>query len=955
MQTNRKLVTQSKVDKKGFAIIVVAGLAGMVLLLGASLLIFVQVESAAVAYDQKVRTARSNARMALNMAVGDLQKYAGPDQVATATANLVITDGSNNYWTGVWDSGNSTKTPSQWLVTRGMDSAVDSSPLNTIKLVGRGANVNDAAYDVIVPLESISTSIESEDGGVVKDRTFGQYAYWVGDQGVKASFGLWDRHKEVNYDDYFSNSAVKPPISAKYNRELLSQMVAQTNRFPIFDPNNVSEGDADVEGDEIDNPTVLSKSVSDFQFQFETSEIGGLMLHGFSSEERRNRFHDRAYMSRTVFENRIKGGLKTDASTLLGLSEISVELDNYLNIDRVEDAGLLVRSNGNVQYHMSPNSLLNDGESVSADIPSISLVITGFHIDFEPVVSEEGVFSVSYNGYVELWNPYTASLLIQDLYLYIKELPNLQIFDDKAGVYLEDEPVDLSLDINAIDGEELFPSAFKISSDELSLYSDWNGGRVYSFSGSKNITLGGGVTNTTTRLISELDGPKAPVADDVADDRKLTLKGTSSQPIAQLLDSNGLILHESISSIAFKAFDVDPIGNQADPPLPSRFGFTWEMEEPNTWGERKDPRILEVAQAISIPSSDDPTSSDNSDFNEDLKFQTYFVYNSDKSEEVKVSNDIPMFELPIQKQLSLLNGRHAFLNTDIEAIGEKGSPLNSILDEYFISTLPLLDESSSLLSWSRGDVLANARLEVLADIPRNQANEGRSAESLFLKGAFNINSTSVDAWISLLMGLRKDELVAVVTADESNAFFPRFSQTATGQFKFDNKDTPNHAKAYRPGIRAIKKEKEDDSPSGGIKELAEAIVDNLKKRGNPFLTLQAFLDFGVIEEAIKTSNVNTGSYSPEEPAYLSQADVLTAIAPFLTTRSDTFIVRAYGNALNPEDDKDIWAEAYCEAIVQRFPEKHPSETDSDPMSKTAGGFGRQFKIIAFRWMLPEEI
>jgi hypothetical protein len=69
---------------------------------------------------------------------------------------------------------------------------------------------------------------------------------------------------------------------------------------------------------------------------------------------------------------------------------------------------------------------------------------------------------------------------------------------------------------------------------------------------------------------------------------------------------------------------------------------------------------------------------------------------------------------------------------------------------------------------------------------------------------------------------------------------------------------------------------------------------------------------------------------------------MTALGPMLTVRSDTFRVRAYGEAVNPADPSSIEALAYCEAIVQRTPEPMP-------------GFGRRFVITHFRWLGPEDI
>ena len=55
----------------------------------------------------------------------------------------------------------------------------------------------------------------------------------------------------------------------------------------------------------------------------------------------------------------------------------------------------------------------------------------------------------------------------------------------------------------------------------------------------------------------------------------------------------------------------------------------------------------------------------------------------------------------------------------------------------------------------------------------------------------------------------------------------------------------------------------------------------------------------------------------------------TALAPVLFARSDTFLVRAYGEAYNPAT-QSAEGKAWCEALVQRLPEyvdaSQPPET-----------------------------
>jgi len=55
------------------------------------------------------------------------------------------------------------------------------------------------------------------------------------------------------------------------------------------------------------------------------------------------------------------------------------------------------------------------------------------------------------------------------------------------------------------------------------------------------------------------------------------------------------------------------------------------------------------------------------------------------------------------------------------------------------------------------------------------------------------------------------------------------------------------------------------------------------------------------------------------PGYLKQQDILRALSPIMTTRGDTFKLRAYGEVLNPTNGS-IEGKAWCEVVVQRVPD-----------------------------------
>ncbi|MFY7818380.1 MAG: hypothetical protein ACOVRB_08455 [Akkermansiaceae bacterium] len=100
-----------------------------------------------------------------------------------------------------------------------------------------------------------------------------------------------------------------------------------------------------------------------------------------------------------------------------------------------------------------------------------------------------------------------------------------------------------------------------------------------------------------------------------------------------------------------------------------------------------------------------------------------------------------------------------------------------------------------------------------------------------------------------------------------------------------------------------------------------------------------------------------GFRSTAIPGWLTQADVLQVIGSSISPRSDTFRIRAYGEALDPNGAS--MAKAYCEAVVQRTP--FYVDPTNDPslrgtqLSSINRIYGRQFKIVSFRWLTAQEI
>ena len=242
-----------------------------------------------------------------------------------------------------------------------------------------------------------------------------------------------------------------------------------------------------------------------------------------------------------------------------------------------------------------------------------------------------------------------------------------------------------------------------------------------------------------------------------------------------------------------------------------------------------------------------------------------------------------------------------------------------------------------------------------------------AAAHLLVDGSFNVNSTSVQAWLVLLQTLKG------------------------AQFKHtmglhNNKDTTPFLRSIHPywGSNDIWQGFSELTESQ-LEELAEAIVEEVRRRG-PFLSMAQFINRSLVNpqdvqanagsdpdappfkpwqsgpvQAALDRTVNrdkfndpafgdTAGYEPKAgshwipstgkggktnatnfflenksgmnvasgiPGWTLQSDVLRPLAPILNARSDTFTIRGYGEV---KSNGNLKAKALCEMLVQRVPE-----------------------------------
>jgi hypothetical protein len=255
-----------------------------------------------------------------------------------------------------------------------------------------------------------------------------------------------------------------------------------------------------------------------------------------------------------------------------------------------------------------------------------------------------------------------------------------------------------------------------------------------------------------------------------------------------------------------------------------------------------------------------------------------------------------------------------------------------------------------------------------------------AATCLLIDGAFNVNSTRKEAWKALLLSTRD-------TTSGDHAAFPRLLRPPGSD---NSSGTPGSTDSWT-GFRSL--------TATQVEELAEAIVAEIKARG-PFLSLGDFInrrlrddstgDKGALQAAIDRTSINrdfTDSYPLDNrkslpdyyhrdniadptrfeqklqpntkawgmPGFLTQADLLQVLGPALAARSDTFLIRAYGDSKSATGK--VEARAWCEAVVQRTPQPlDPDALGLDPARRPGmPDFGRRFRVISFRWLAAEEV
>lgn len=354
--------------RRGFALLITITLLAFLVLLLVSLASLTRVETRVAGNNQQLAQARQNALMALNLALGQLQKHTGPDRRVTATADLrplatgatadpvsgqslntgatsAILAGVDNYWrgdpangarnrrwVGAWlDSTPAANSPApqlqSWLVSGNENvpaaylpetrvanftfAGVTASGAATANygtaaapyrlLVGPGTVRISADTDLDRAVVAPAVTINSDAvPGFSSSQTVGRYAWWIGDEGLKARADLID-----------SRAGSVDPAARRLRlqsaaRPLIEAMTGLASLYPSNHPG-------------------LAKLVSSGQFALVNSDPAFRV-------ELANRYHDVTVSSRGVLADVRHGGLKADLSWMLGQTSTTDFRDNLRDL-----------------------------------------------------------------------------------------------------------------------------------------------------------------------------------------------------------------------------------------------------------------------------------------------------------------------------------------------------------------------------------------------------------------------------------------------------------------------------------------------------------------------------------------------------------------------------------------------------------------------------------------------
>ncbi|MCB1130500.1 MAG: hypothetical protein KDN05_05175, partial [Verrucomicrobiae bacterium] len=192
MTAARKNPLRAPTGPGGFALLVTLSLMILLTLIAVGFLSLGSIALRASSADAAMATARANARMALILAIGELQKQAGPDQRITFPSGIATEgntqDPANPAWTAVSDVRDFDRTsPPKAASVTWLVSGEKPDPLKSLTASSSwddGDSLELAVFET--PDDSAERKVLAPVVPTVVNGQKGRFAWWVDDQAVKA-------------------------------------------------------------------------------------------------------------------------------------------------------------------------------------------------------------------------------------------------------------------------------------------------------------------------------------------------------------------------------------------------------------------------------------------------------------------------------------------------------------------------------------------------------------------------------------------------------------------------------------------------------------------------------------------------------------------------------------------------------------------------------------------------
>jgi hypothetical protein len=1013
---------------QGFALVVTLSLMILLTILAVGLLSLSSVSLRSSGQGNAMATARANARLAMMLALGDLQKHAGPDQRVTARADLVAA-AANPLYTGVWDSKPDPlspnapldkTTPLVWLVSGNNATGLATTPL---------VSAANGGTEVRAPLQVVKATATSQPTGA--------YAYWVADEGVKACINL-------DSPGYRTTATATDAARAFAGAPRSAIDLMETAVNPATGTVSSAWGSALY-------PYVaetIPKLVTPGQLPLYTTAGNQAATQAAT----KSRFHDLTAYSSSVLADTANGGLRQDLTRIL-----SDPTKGPLDADPIFPADSSVSPTPTLPHLLPPiwgrlrawwNNPVDPATGSltpalgTATTPPIAPVVMWAEVGFAFITENLRTATPPGTGYrlriqafprAILWNPYTVPMagrtyelgigsygVSGDAYISIQDAAGTEIkkFFLKRFSFRSDYPtryLRFKIAVPTLKpGQSRVLSLATIMGDATLKEGDNPGNYTILNSSDDDWWDTPLEPHHFTHAINPLTGANAGFGGNTS----FYLRDTNeAEPVNipsksfQYASPNSVSQTQGITGYPNGPLSLPATGTYAPAPkLRVVSQPQMDYRSPVQWFSQLNPLA-----PIEIRHSTDGTWCPFYGSNISAPSSTILmsVANDDASISTKLNNPSRMMDSsgnPYRLVLreprladsglyqSIAHLQHAPLcDTGIGPLYVVGNSLKStriplgtdtvntnatggnvyagpiydssylvnqaLWDKYFFSTIPSTLSAADLASPAYK--LPNSRLQPLPSAdPVKLKKHDTAAANLMLLGGFNVNSTSEQAWRAVLgaaHNLKYDPVTgALAPTNPLQSPYSRFL-----------KPLGDSAEPYR-GYRQLTETQ--------IAALAAKIVVEVKARG-PFRSLADFVNRRLVstpvpavsppDPAWKTGesgpvqaaiDAATGTNSTDRqilsifgPGYLTQADVLSRIGSAISARSDTFVIRAYGEA---RTGGAVTAKAYCEAVVQRTPDYVDPATAPEALP-AAGSinerFGRRFSIISFRWLSPNEI